>query len=139
MVAVTLGTMLVHLFAIRSMRREPRFARFFGLLSLGCFSTLAMLLCGSLTYTILLIELIGIAAAALIGFRWSRRETRRAALRMLAVDRVGDLAFIAGAAILLRYAVRLTWPEMWLRLKVQELGAGRIRSSGGAASCPARR
>jgi len=130
MVAVSLGTMLVNLFAIRSMRREPRFARFFGLLSFCCFCTLAMLLCGSLTWTILLMELIGIASAALIGFRWSRQETRRAALRMLAVDRVGDIAFIAGGAILLRYAVRLSWPEMWLSLGGAGAGARIILPDG---------
>jgi NADH:ubiquinone oxidoreductase subunit 5 (subunit L)/multisubunit Na+/H+ antiporter MnhA subunit len=115
-VMVTVAALLVHIFVTRSMRRELRFARFFTILSLSCFSVLALVLCASLLYAVVFLELACFCASLLVGFRFDREGPARAALRMFVVNRVGDLALLLGLGILFSYVGALTWPDLWLTL-----------------------
>src|SRR6185312_10428328 len=58
LVTVTLGLLLVHIFATRSMRREPRLPRFFTVTALSSFAILALMLSASLFHAVLLLELL---------------------------------------------------------------------------------
>jgi NADH:ubiquinone oxidoreductase subunit 5 (subunit L)/multisubunit Na+/H+ antiporter MnhA subunit len=115
-VTVSVAAMLVHIFVARSMRREMWFARFFTILSLSCFAVLALLLCASALYGFVFLELVGVCAAMLVGFRADRELPARSAMRMFVVSRVGDLALLPGLGILFAYTGGLTWPGLWLTL-----------------------
>jgi len=119
-VTITLATMLIQIFTGRSMRRDPRFARFFLLLSLACFATLAMVLSAGLVQSVVLLELVGFCASLLVGFRTDRPAATRAAIRMFLVNRVGDIGLVVGSGLLLGYIGDLMLPRLWVVLS----GAG---------------
>ena len=129
-VTVTLAALLVHLFSIRSLRRDPRSSRFFTCLSLTCFATLAVILSGGLLQTILFLELAGFAASMLIGFRGSDEPAARAAGKMFVVHRVADVGLLLGTGILFNYVGNLSFPELWLMLGTAASGGAAVLPSG---------
>jgi NADH:ubiquinone oxidoreductase subunit 5 (subunit L)/multisubunit Na+/H+ antiporter MnhA subunit len=130
-VTVTLSSMLVHIFAVRSLRRDPRFTRFFACLSLACFATLAMILSGSALQMVILLELVGLAASMLIGFRPDDEPARRAAAKIFIINRVGDMGLLVGLGILVHYVGNLSLPELWAMLGNAASGAA-VALPGGA-------
>ena len=115
-VTLTLAAALVHLFAIRSLRRDPRLPRFFTCLSLICFASLALVLSGGLAQMVVLLELVGFAASLLVAFRGGDEPATRAAEKMFVVHRVADVALLLGVGILFSYAGNLSLPELWMML-----------------------
>lgn len=115
-VTVMLAAMLVHLFAIRSLRRDPRFSHYFTRLSLVCFATLAVILSGGLLQTVIFLELLGFAASLLIAFRGTDEPARRAARKMFIVHRIGDIGLLLGMGMLFHYVGNLSFPKLWLML-----------------------
>lgn len=130
-VTITLTAMLVHLFAIRSLRRDPRFTRYFSCLSLLCFATLALVLSGGLLQAILFLELVGFSASILVAFRGVDEPGGRAAAKMFIVHRVGDIGLLLGTGILFRYVGNLSFPELWMVLGSAGNG-GAVVLPGGA-------
>lgn len=127
-VSVTLAAMLVHVFVIRSLRRDPQFVRYFACLSLVCFATLSVILSGGLLQTVVFLEVVGFAASLLIAFRGGDDPASRSAGKMFIVHRIGDVGLLVGIGILFRYVGNLSFPELWLML-----GSG---GSGGAVILP---
>lgn len=131
-VTITLAAMLVHLFAIRSLRRDPQFARYFTCLSLVCFATLAVILSGGLLQTVIFLELVGFAASLLIAFRGRDDPASRSAGKMFIVHRVGDIGLLMGMGILFHYVGNLSFPELWLMLGSAGSGGAVVLPSGAA-------
>lgn len=131
-VTVTLAAVLVHLFAIRSLRRDPRFSRYFTCLSLVCFATLAVVLSGGLLQTVIFLELVGVAASLLIAFRGTDELASRAAGKMFIVHRIGDIGLLLGMGILFHYVGNLSFPELWLMLGSAGSGGAVILPDGSA-------
>lgn len=129
-VTVTLSAMLVHIFAVRSLRRDPRFTRFFTLLSLACFATLALILSGSALQMVILLELVGFAASLMIAFRADDESARRAAAKMFVVNRVGDIGLLIGLGILVCHVGNLSLPELWMMLGNAASGAAVVLPNG---------
>jgi NADH:ubiquinone oxidoreductase subunit 5 (subunit L)/multisubunit Na+/H+ antiporter MnhA subunit len=113
-VTVTLGTMLLHIFVMRSMRRDPRLPRFFTILALSSFAILGLMVCASLLHAVLFLELVSVCASLLVGFRLDRESMTRAAVRVFVINRVGDVGLIVGLGIVFAFAGKLTWPNLWL-------------------------
>jgi NADH-quinone oxidoreductase subunit L len=128
--AVTLSAMLVHIFAIRSLRRDPRFTRFFACLSLACFATLSTILSGSLLQMVILLELVGYAASLVIAFRSDDEAARRAATRIFVINRLGDIGLLVGLGILVAYVGNLSLPELWMLLGNAASGAAVVLPGG---------
>ncbi|HEY2585820.1 MAG TPA: proton-conducting transporter membrane subunit [Tepidisphaeraceae bacterium] len=131
-VTVTFSAMLVHIFAVRSLRRDPRFTRFFACLSLACFATLALILSGSALQMVILLELVGFAASLMIAFRSDDEAARRAAAKMFVVNRVGDIGLLVGLGILVSYVGSLSLPELWMMLGNAASGAAVVLPNGAA-------
>jgi NADH-quinone oxidoreductase subunit L len=131
-VTLTLAAMLIHLFAIRSLRRDPQFARYFARLSLVCFATLAVILSGGLLQMILFLELVGFASSLLLAFRGGDDPATRAADKMFIVHRAGDIGLILGTCILFHYVGNLSIPDLWLMLANAGNGAAVILPDGTA-------
>lgn len=129
-VTITLSAMLVHIFAVRSLRRDPRFTRFFACLSLICFATLALILSGSALQMAIFLELVGFAASLLIAFRSDDESARRAAAKIFVVNRVGDVGLLLGLGILVYYVGNLSLPELWLMLGNAAAGSAVILPGG---------
>jgi len=111
---LTLGIMLLHIFAARSMRRDPQLPRFFTILALSSFAVLGLILSASLLHAIVFLELVSLCASMLVGFRLDREVMTRAGVRMFVINRVGDLGLILGVGILFAFLGKLTWPDLWL-------------------------
>ena len=129
-VTVTLVAMLVFIFSARSMRRDPRFARFFACLSLATFAAMALVLSGALVQMLLFLELLSFCAGLLIGFRANREQTARAVSRTFVFHRIGDVALILGAAILFSYAGSLKLADLWLTLGDAGTGQSEVLPDG---------
>lgn len=127
---VTLAALLLHIFAVRSLRRDPRFTRFFVRLSLACSATLGVILSGSVLQMVVLLEVVGLAASWLIAFRPNDDATRRASWKLFIIDRVGDIGLILGLVILVRYVGNLSLPELWLMLGNAASGAAVMLPNG---------
>ena len=115
-VTITLSAMLIHIYVVRSLRRDPAFARFFTCLQLVCFATLALVLSGTLLQMALALEAVGVAASLLVAFRSDSRPASRAATRMFIISGIGDIALVLGLGILVCNVGNLSLPELWLML-----------------------
>jgi len=113
-VTITLGLLLLNIFATRSMRREPRLARFFTVAALASFAVLGLLLSASLFHSVLFLELLTVCGSLLVGFRIEREALTRSAMRMFVVNRVGDIGLFLGVGLLFAFVGKLTWPDLWL-------------------------
>lgn len=113
---IALVSMLVHGFSIGYMRRDPRFARFFTLLGLFCFSMFGLVLGGTLVQIFVFWELVGLCSYLLIGF-WHEKPTAvNAALKAFVTNRVGDFGFLVGLGILFYRLGNATLPNLWVAL-----------------------
>lgn len=136
-VTITLASTLIHLFAIRSLRRDPQFARYFACLSLVCFATLALILSGGLLQMIIFLELVGFGSSLLLAFRGGDDPASRAAGKMFVVHRIGDVGLLLGTGVLFHYVGNLSFAELWLMLGGAGGGGGVVLPNGLALPTPA--
>lgn len=100
LVVVTLISALVHLFSIGYMKGDIRYARYFAYLGLFSFSMLLIVLANNLFLLYVGWELVGICSYLLIGHWYERKSASDAAIKAFVVNRIGDLGFFIGIAIL---------------------------------------
>jgi len=100
LVVVTLISTLVHLFSTGYMKGDVRYARYFAYLGLFSFSMLVIVLANNLFLLYVGWELVGICSYLLIGHWYEKKSASNAAIKAFVVNRVGDLGFFIGIAIL---------------------------------------
>ena len=100
LVVVTLISTLVHLFSIGYMKGDVRYSRYFAFLGLFSFSMLLIVLANNLLLLYVGWELVGICSYLLIGHWYEKKSASDAAIKAFVVNRVGDLGFFIGIAIL---------------------------------------
>ncbi len=100
LVVVTLISTLVHLFSIGYMKGDVRYSRYFAYLGLFSFSMLVIVLANNLFLLYVGWELVGICSYLLIGHWYEKKSASNAAIKAFVVNRVGDLGFFIGIAIL---------------------------------------
>ncbi len=93
---VTTISLLVHVYSIGYMHRDPGFYRFFSYLPLFTFSMLLLVLANNYLELYLSWELVGLCSYLLIGFWYEKRSASQAALKAFIVNRVGDFGFGLG-------------------------------------------
>jgi len=103
---------LAHVYAVRYLRDDNRFWRFFLYLQLLSFSMLGLVLAGSMLQVVLFWFLLALAAFPLLNF-WS--PVPRSMASILA-NRFGDVAFLIGIGILLLRIGNATFLQLdrWL-------------------------
>ncbi len=100
LVVVTLISWLVHVFSIRYMEHDDKYARYFALLGLFTFSMLGIVVMDNLLLIFFFWELVGVSSYALIGF-WHRRPAAiQASTKAFLMNRVGDVGFIISLLVL---------------------------------------
>ena len=110
---MTLVALLVHLFAIGYMWREPRYSQFFAYLGLLCFSMLGLLISGSLLQIFMFWQLMGLCCFLLIGFWFERKDAGNAAMKFFISASVADSGFLIGFGILFCRFGNASLPDLW--------------------------
>ncbi len=97
---VTFVAMLIHVYSIGYMAHDayPRY-RFFAYLSLFTFSMLMLVTADNLVQLFFGWEGVGLCSYLLIGYWYDRPSANAAAIKAFIVNRIGDLAFVVGVAL----------------------------------------
>ena len=96
LVVVTTIGLLVHVYSIGYMSRDPGYWRFFAYLNLFMFSMLLLVLASSWLVVFVAWELVGLSSYLLIGFWYRKRSAALASKKAFIVNRVGDIGFALG-------------------------------------------
>ena len=100
LIVVTLISFLVHLFSIDYMHGDKRFPRFYAYLGIFTFSMLGIVLANNFLFMYVFWELVGLSSYLLIGFWYEKDSAANANKKAFLTNRVGDLGFFIGIAIL---------------------------------------
>jgi NADH-quinone oxidoreductase subunit L len=96
---VTCVATLIHIYSVGYMAHERRAFRFFAYLSLFTFAMLMLVTADNLVQLFFGWEGVGLASYLLIGYWYDRPSACRAAMKAFIVNRVGDLFFAVGIAL----------------------------------------
>jgi NADH-quinone oxidoreductase subunit L len=113
MVVVTFVSLLVHVYTIGYMADDPGYQRFFSYISLFTFSMLMLVMSNNFLQLFFGWEAVGLVSYLLIGFWYTRPTAIYANLKAFLVNRVGDLGFLLGIALVLAYAGSLDYATVF--------------------------
>ncbi|MDA8095425.1 MAG: NADH-quinone oxidoreductase subunit L [Betaproteobacteria bacterium] len=102
MVVVTFVSLMVHVYTIGYMHDDPGYKRFFSYISLFTFAMLMLVMANNFLQLFFGWEGVGLVSYLLIGFWYTRPSAIYANLKAFLVNRVGDLGFLLGVALVLR-------------------------------------
>src|SRR5690606_8384418 len=100
LVVVSAIALLVHIYSSAYMKGDPGIHRYWTYLSLFCFAMLALVVADNLLLMYVCWELVGFASYLLIGFWFTKDTAAQASKKAFIVNRIGDLGFLIGMAIL---------------------------------------
>lgn len=100
MAVVMIISTLVHYFSIGYMHGDVRYSRYFGYLGIFTFSMLMIVLADNLFLLYVGWELVGLSSYLLIGHWYEKKSASDAAMKAFITNRVGDVGFFLGMAIL---------------------------------------
>jgi NADH-quinone oxidoreductase subunit L len=103
MLVVTFVSLTVHIYTIGYMADDPGYQRFFSYISLFTFSMLMLVMSNNFLQLFFGWEAVGLVSYLLIGFWYTRPSAIYANLKAFMVNRVGDLGFLLGIALILVY------------------------------------
>lgn len=99
-VVITAISLVVHVYSLRYMAEEPRYAHFFMLLDLMTAALVLMVTAGDLVLLLAAWHIIGVLLYFLLGFETRSRSAQRYALWTFLTYRLGDLPMVLAAALL---------------------------------------
>src|SRR5271166_1887773 len=99
LVVVTTVSFLVHAYSVGYMAEDPSRPRFFAYLSLFTFSMLMLVTADNLVQLFFGWEGVGLCSYLLIGYWYDRPSANAAAIKAFIVNRIGDLFFAVGIAL----------------------------------------
>ena len=92
---------MVHIYTIGYMAGDPGYQRFFSYVALFTFSMLVLVLADNLLLLFFGWEGVGVVSYLLIGFWFQREAANFGSLKAFLVNRLGDIGFILGIAVVL--------------------------------------
>ncbi|HIG13346.1 MAG TPA: NADH-quinone oxidoreductase subunit L [Gammaproteobacteria bacterium] len=98
MVVVTFVSLMVHVYTIGYMAKDPGYTRFFSYIGLFTFAMLMLVMANNFLQLFFGWEAVGLVSYLLIGFWYERESAIFANLKAFLVNRVGDLGFLLGIA-----------------------------------------
>ncbi|AOV18063.1 oxidoreductase [Acidihalobacter aeolianus] len=111
-------SLVVHVYSLRYMAEEPRYAHFFMLLDLMTAALMLMVLAGNLILLLVAWHLIGILLYFLLGFETRSRSAQRYALWTLLTYRLGDIPMVLAAALLYHAYGTLYLPKLFELVRI---------------------
>ena len=114
---------LIHLYSVGYMKDDAGFGKFFSYLNLFVFFML-LLVMGS-NYVIMFIgwEGVGLCSYLLIGFWYTNPSYADAAKKAFIMNRIGDLGFIFGVFLLIKYFGSTSFAEIFSHAGTQQYSA----------------
>lgn len=97
---VPLVALPVHLYSVAYMKGDPGIHRYWMYLGLFCFAMMALVVADNLLLMYICWELVGFASYLLIGFWFTKDTAAQANKKAFIINRIGDLGFLIGMAIL---------------------------------------
>ena len=94
LVVVTSISLLIQIYSVGYMDRDPGFARYFAYMSLFTASMLGLVLSSNIVQLYAFWELVGVSSYLLIGFWHDRPSAAAAAKKAFIVTRIGDVGFL---------------------------------------------
>lgn len=123
MIVVTFVSLMVHIYTIGYMHDDPGYSRFFSYISLFTFSMLMLVMSNNFLQLFFGWEAVGVVSYLLIGF-WFKRETAIFAnMKAFLVNRVGDLGFLLGIAVIFMMFGSLNYLEVFSKITSAHLYA----------------
>ena len=101
MLVVTFVSLMVHIYTIGYMAKDPGYQRFFSYISLFTFSMLMLVMANNFMQLFFGWEAVGLVSYLLIGFWYTRPTAIYANLKAFLVNRVGDFGFLLGIGLVL--------------------------------------
>jgi NADH-quinone oxidoreductase subunit L len=114
MVLITAISTIIYLFSLRYMQQESGYARFLSLLSLTTFSLLGMIASANLLMLFVFWQLLS-WLLCLLSHHYAHPPTVRGAFRIFVMQRVGDVAFLAGIVLAHDLYGTLNFQELFVR------------------------
>lgn len=96
LVLVNFIALLVEIFSLEYMEKDPDLYRYFGFLSLFVFSMLGIVFTDNLFVMYGFWELVGLSSYLLIGFWYKKPEAVQASKKAFLMNRIGDVGFLIG-------------------------------------------
>ena len=100
-VVVTVVSLLVQIYSVGYMAREPRYTWYFAALSLFTGSMLTLVIANNLIQLLVGWELVGICSYLLIGHFWEEKPNQDAAIKAFITTKTGDIPFLFGIFVLI--------------------------------------
>ena len=94
LVVVTSISLLIQIYSVGYMDRDPGFARYFAYMSLFTASMLGLVLSSNIVQLYAFWELVGVSSYLLIGFWHDRPSAAAAAKKAFIITRIGDVGFL---------------------------------------------
>ena len=138
LVVVTSISLLIQVYSVGYMDRDPGFARYFAYMSLFTASMLGLVLSSNIVQLYVFWELVGVSSYLLIGFWHERPSAAAAAKKAFIITRIGDVGFLIAILYLFLKADDFAAmglnafhiPDIWLAAQPVAAGAAVL---GGAA------
>jgi len=112
-VIVNFISLMVHIYTIGYMEKDPGYERFFSYVSLFTFAMLCLVLANNFLMLFFGWEGVGLVSYLLIGFWFKRESAIFGSLKAFLVNRVSDVGFILALASLLMFFNTLNYYEVF--------------------------
>ena len=113
MLVVTSVSLMVHIYTVGYMHDDPGYQRFFSYISLFTFSMLMLVMSNNFLQLFFGWEAVGLVSYLLIGFWYKKPTAIFANMKAFLVNRVGDLGFLLGIALVLAYTGSLDYATVF--------------------------
>ena len=113
---VTFIATLIHIYSVGYMSHDATIPRFFSYLSLFTFAMLMLVTANNLLQLFFGWEGVGLASYLLIGYWYDRPSACRAAIKAFVVNRVGDLFFAIGIALVFATFGTIEFPDIFAQI-----------------------
>jgi NADH-quinone oxidoreductase subunit L len=113
MLVVAFVSLTVHIYTIGYMADDPGYQRFFSYISLFTFSMLMLVMSNNFLQLFFGWEAVGLVSYLLIGFWYTRPSANYASLKAFLANRVGDLGFLLGIALVLVHFGTLDYAQVF--------------------------
>ena len=110
---VTFIATLIHIYSVGYMSHDATIPRFFSYLSLFTFAMLMLVTADNLVQLFFGWEGVGLASYLLIGYWYDRPSANAAAMKAFVVNRVGDLFFAVGIALVFLLFGSVEFPDIF--------------------------
>src|SRR5882757_5308799 len=113
MCVVSFVSLMVHIYTIGYMADDPGYQRFFAYISLFTFSMLMLVMSNNFLQLFFGWEAVGLVSYLLIGFWYERPTAIYASLKAFLANRVGDLGFLLGIALVFAHFGTLDYRQVF--------------------------